>query len=85
MAIETISIKVDATELANGLIRFYVGNFGYAVLVQDLKELIVGRGQANLNLDHLLRNVAISASLAGKSLSDLPGLKTWIESQTFKV
>lgn len=83
MAIETISVRVDDSEPR--IFRIWVGDMGYPVERERFKELMLGKGISHLNIEHLIRNLAIRAALGGAVLDNPTSIKLVLESATYKV
>jgi len=90
MPINQVNVRVDLSEISNGVIYFYVGPHGFPCTIDRLKDLLSGvEHEGNVDIEHILKNISINARIAGitrdQLASKLAQFKTLIESATFKV
>ena len=83
--IKDIFVKILDIDKENDVFYIQVGSFCYPVHISEFKKMMEGEEIENINVPHIVKNIAINASLSGISLDDFKSIKTIIEKITFKV
>lgn len=84
MAIKNITIKLEVDEI-NDSMYIIADSFAYPVLFSRFKELIQDNSKYGIDLEHLIRNVVIRASLSNVDVNNINSIKAAVEGVPFKV
>lgn len=80
-------VNVRVERLDDDNLMIWIGSFGHPVSMDEVKEIVTApyNDGANVDIKHVLRNIAIALALNGTPLSNLPAIKTFVESTKFWV
>lgn len=81
MAIDTVTVTITDFDPANDLMYVQVGLFGHPVRISAFRAMMSG---ADKDAQHLIRNLAVRAGLAGVDGGKLAALKLALEGVGFK-
>ncbi len=82
---KNVTVKLGEPDLINDSIHIHVGNFGYPIPFSRFKALIQGSEEQGMDIEHLIRNVAIRAALSNVDVNDINSIKAGVENVPFKV
>ncbi|MEK6760105.1 MAG: hypothetical protein AABY51_10060 [Deltaproteobacteria bacterium] len=85
MAPKNVTVMIGEVDEVNDSIYLHVGSFGYPVTLSRFRELIQGNLKHGMDIEHLIRNVAIRAALSNVDINDINSIKAAIEGVPFKV
>lgn len=85
MAPKNVTVTIGEVDEVNDSMYLYVGNFGHPVAISRFKELIQGDQRQGMDVEHLIRNVAIRAALSNVNINDINSIKAAVEGVPFKV
>lgn len=85
MAPKNVTITIEDIDELNDTMRIYADGFSYPTSIIKFKELIQGNKKHRLDIEHLIRNIAISASLSNVDINDFNSIKAAVEGKPFKV
>lgn len=84
MAPKNVTVTIDVDEV-NDVIYFHSDGFVYPFSLLTFKELITSNPKHGLDVTHLIRNVAIRASLSNVDINNINSIKAAIDGVPFKV
>lgn len=85
MAPKNVTVTIGEVDEVNDSMYLYVGSFGHPVAISRFKELIQGDPRLGIDVEHLIRNVAIRAALSNVDVNDFNSIRAAINGVPFKV
>lgn len=84
MAPKNVMVKIDVDE-QNDSMYITVDSFAHPVIFSRFKELIQSDPKQGMDIEHLLRNIAIRAALSNVDINNVTSIKAAVEGVPFKV
>lgn len=86
MALESVQLRLDSSQYAEtGLVTLWVGQIGFNVDPEEIKDLMRGRGKNALDRDFIVHTVAIALLDAGITpTSTLAQIRTAVNAITVR-
>lgn len=84
MAPKNVTVTLEDVDEQAGTMFVRVGSFAHPVFISRFKNLIRGTAHEP-DIEHLLHNMAIRASLANADINDINSIKAAVEGVPFKV
>ena len=81
----SITIKIMDIKPAEDSFTVQVGNFGFPCSIQEFKQMALSSRHEDVNIHHLLRNLAIKVALSGTDITKWTEIKTLLEGSTFQI
>ncbi|MBI5235575.1 MAG: hypothetical protein HY886_04930 [Deltaproteobacteria bacterium] len=80
-----ITIKIIDINPAEDSFTIEAGNFGFLCSIQEFKGMVKSIRHEDIDIRHLLRNLAIKVALSGVDITKWADIKTLLEGSTFQI